>query len=92
MRGLYPKNFLLYCEKKSIIDVEIGDNSSLEMSVLFSDLRNFTMISEKLSPQQSFKFLNNYLDKMTPAINDNQGFIDKYIGDAIMALISKKTR
>ena len=44
------------------------------------------MISEKLSPQQSFKFLNNYLDKMTPAINDNQGFIDKYIGDAIMAL------
>ena len=81
-----PKEFLTLLQKKSIIDVEIGDNSSLEMSVLFSDMRNFTMISEKLSPQQSFKFLNNYLDKMTPAINDNQGFIDKYIGDAIMAL------
>tara|TARA_Y100001958_G_C21192845_1_gene520688 strand:- start:896 stop:1558 length:663 start_codon:yes stop_codon:yes gene_type:complete len=48
------------------------------------------MISEKLSPQQSFKFLNNYLDKMTPAINDNEGFIDKYIGDAIMALFPNK--
>ena len=85
-----PKEFLTLLQKKSIIDVEIGDNSSLEMSVLFSDMRNFTMISEKLSPQQSFKFLNNYLDKMTPAINDNQGFIDKYIGDAIMALFPKK--
>ena len=48
------------------------------------------MISERLSPQQSFKFLNDYLDKMTPAINDNQGFIDKYIGDAIMALFPSK--
>ena len=85
-----PKEFLTLLQKKSIIDVEIGDNSSLEMSVLFSDMRNFTMISEKLSPQQSFKFLNNYLDKMTPAINDNQGFIDKYIGDAIMALFPNK--
>ena len=85
-----PKEFLTLLQKKSIIDVEIGDNSSLEMSVLFSDMRNFTMISEKLSPQQSFKFLNNYLDKMTPAINDNEGFIDKYIGDAIMALFPNK--
>ena len=85
-----PKEFLTLLQKKSIIDVEIGDNSSLEMSVLFSDMRNFTMISEKLSPQQSFKFLNNYLNKMTPAINDNQGFIDKYIGDAIMALFPNK--
>ena len=81
-----PKEFLTLLQKKSIIDVEIGDNSTLEMSVLFSDMRNFTMISEKLSPQQNFKFLNNYLDKMTPAINENEGFIDKYIGDAIMAL------
>lgn len=85
-----PKEFLTLLQKKSIIDVEIGDNSSLEMSVLFSDMRNFTMISERLSPQQSFKFLNDYLDKMTPAINDNQGFIDKYIGDAIMALFPSK--
>ena len=81
-----PKEFLTLLQKKSIIDVEIGDNSSLEMSVLFSDMRNFTMISEKLTPQQNFKFLNSYLDKMTPAINQNEGFIDKYIGDAVMAL------
>lgn len=84
-----PKEFLTLLQKKSIIDVEIGDNSSLEMSVLFSDMRNFTMISEKLTPQQNFKFLNSYLDKMTPAINQNEGFIDKYIGDAVMALFPK---
>ena len=47
------------------------------------------MISEKLTPQQNFKFLNSYLDKMTPAINQNEGFIDKYIGDAVMALFPK---
>jgi two-component system sensor histidine kinase ChiS len=56
------------------------------MSVLFSDMRNFTSISENMSPQENFDFLNKYLETMSPAINKNNGFIDKYIGDAVMAL------
>jgi class 3 adenylate cyclase len=81
-----PKEFLTLLEKKSIMDVSIGDSTSLKMSVLFSDMRDFTSISENMSPKENFDFLNNYLESMTPAINKNNGFIDKYIGDAVMAL------
>ena len=83
-----PKEFLNLLEKKQITDVEVGDNTSLSMSVLFSDMRNFTSISEKMSPAENFSFLNNYLDTLTPAIKDNNGFIDKYVGDAVMALFA----
>jgi two-component system sensor histidine kinase ChiS len=62
------------------------------MSVLFSDMRNFTAISEKMSPEQNFSFLNNYLSQVTPSINANGGFIDKYIGDAVMALFPAEPR
>ncbi|WP_410246475.1 adenylate/guanylate cyclase domain-containing protein, partial [Arthrospira sp. PCC 8006] len=58
------------------------------MSILFSDIRDFTTISEQLTPADNFKFLNSYLGRMEAAIAYNNGFIDKYIGDAIMALFS----
>ena len=83
-----PKQFLTLLEKESIIEVKLGDSTRLNMAVLFSDMRNFTSISEKMSPEQNFGFLNQYLSKVTPSINENSGFIDKYIGDAIMALFS----
>ncbi len=83
-----PRQFLQYLEKSSIIDVELGDQVQLEMSVLFSDIRDFTALSEKMTPEDNFKFINSYLSRMEPAITENHGFIDKYIGDAIMALFS----
>jgi class 3 adenylate cyclase/hemoglobin-like flavoprotein len=75
-------------EKASILDVELGDQVQLEMSVLFSDIRDFTTISEKMTPEENFQFINAYLSRMESAIIENNGFIDKYIGDAIMALFS----
>lgn len=57
-----------------------------EVSVLFSDVRNFTTISERLEPEQVVEFLNAYLTAMADVILDQQGCIDKYIGDAILAL------
>jgi class 3 adenylate cyclase len=56
------------------------------MSILFSDIRSFTELSEKMSPVENFNFLNSYLKTMSPCVLNNNGFIDKYIGDAIMAL------
>jgi len=81
-----PKEFLTLLKKDAITDVNIGDSTSLKMGVLFSDMRNFTGISEKMSPEENFKFLNKYLEFMTPAIKKYNGFIDKYVGDAVMAL------
>ncbi|MEG4058249.1 MULTISPECIES: AAA family ATPase [unclassified Microcoleus] len=83
-----PHQFLQFLEKSSIIDVELGDQVQLEMSVLFSDIRDFTTLSETMTPEDNFKFINSYLSRMEPVINQNHGFIDKYIGDAIMALFS----
>lgn len=55
------------------------------MSILFSDVRGFTTISEGLSPEGLVDLLNNYLNAMSPIILERRGTIDKYIGDAIMA-------
>ena len=83
-----PNAFLELLSKKSIVDVELGDTVAREMSVLFTDLRDFTSLSENISLEENFNFINAFLSRMEPAIRENNGFIDKFIGDAIMALFS----
>ena len=83
-----PRQFLQLLNKESIVDVQLGDQVQQEMSVLFADIRDFTSLSESMTPQENFKFINAFLSRMEPAIIENQGFIDKYIGDEIMALFS----
>ncbi|MBN3034155.1 MAG: adenylate/guanylate cyclase domain-containing protein [Bacteroidales bacterium] len=83
-----PRQFLDYLGKKSFVDIRLGDQVQKEMTVLFSDIRSFTEISEQMSPKENFDYLNYYLGYMEPVIRHNNGFIDKYIGDSIMALFS----
>jgi adenylate cyclase len=83
-----PHQFLNLLGYESIIDVNLGDQVQEVMSVLFADIRDFTTLSETMTPQENFNFINAYLSRMEPAITSNNGFIDKYIGDAIMALFS----
>ncbi|HNF24880.1 MAG TPA: adenylate/guanylate cyclase domain-containing protein [Leptospiraceae bacterium] len=81
-----PVEFLKFLDKESIIDIQLGDQMQKEMTVLFSDIRSFTDLSERMTPRENFNFLNSYLKRMNPHIQKNRGFIDKYIGDSIMAL------
>lgn len=60
-----------------------GENR--EMTVLFSDIRDFTPIAERLEPRQLTRLVNAYLSPMTRVIHQHRGTIDKYIGDAVMA-------
>ncbi|MDY7012208.1 MAG: ammonium transporter, partial [Cyanobacteriota bacterium] len=84
-----PRQFLQFLKKESIVDINLGDRVQQEMSVLFSDIRDFTGLSERMTPEENLQFLNGYLSRMEPAIVENSGFIDKFIGDAIMALFAK---
>lgn len=61
------------------------EGSSRDMTVLFSDVRGFTTISEGLDPRQLTQLMNEFLTPMTHVIHDHRGTIDKYMGDAIMA-------
>ena len=81
-----PHEFLRLLDKDSIVDVHLGEHRQIEMSILFADIRQFTALSEQMTPKENFEFLNAYLARMEPQVRRYQGFIDKYIGDAIMAL------
>jgi class 3 adenylate cyclase len=86
LRRFVPEEFLKFLGKENIVDVHLGDRINENMTVLFNDIRGFTSISEGMTPKQIFDFLNTFLQDLCPIIRKYGGFIDKYIGDAIMAL------
>ncbi|MGO8693913.1 MAG: adenylate/guanylate cyclase domain-containing protein [Rectinemataceae bacterium] len=81
-----PREFLEYLGKRSIVQIELGDQTIQDMTILFADIRSFTTLSESMSPQENFRFLNSYRSHIGPIVRQAGGFIDKYVGDAIMAL------
>ena len=81
-----PHDFLGFLNRDSIVEVKLGDRVQKEMTIMFSDIRSFTSLSEGMSPKENFNFINDYLSRVSPVIRTHNGFIDKYIGDAVMAL------
>jgi adenylate cyclase len=81
-----PHDYLKFLKKKSIVDVQLGDHISKEMAILFSDIRSFTRLSEKMTPQENFDFINAFLKCVSPEIHQHNGLIIKYLGDGMMAV------
>jgi adenylate cyclase len=81
-----PRAFLDLLGKSDVRDVRLGDGVEREMTVLFSDVRSFTSISEALTPNETFGFINGLLSRTGPVVREHGGIVDKYVGDAIMAL------
>lgn len=81
-----PRQFVDHFAKHGEGSLELGHADEDEIAILFCDIRGFTGLSEKMTPQELMKFLNSYFLRMNDPIHQNGGFIDKFIGDAIMAL------
>jgi len=84
-----PTSFINLLQKSSVVDVLLGDNVSIVCTILFTDIRSFSTLSENFTPQETFAFLNCLFGKMAPVIRRNGGIIDKFIGDSIMALFPR---
>jgi len=81
-----PREFIDLLKKKSILEVSLGDQVSQKMTVMFADIRGWTTLLEKMTPEEAFSFINAYLRRVTPVIKECNGFIDQYYGDGVMAL------
>ena len=81
-----PKEFLTLLGKDNITDVQLDDRSTKCLTLLSADVRDFTVMSEKLSEDEVFEVLNQYLSTIGPIIRDHGGFIEKYLGDGIIVL------
>ena len=93
-RKFVPKQFVDHLAKHGSDGsdtLELGRADEDELAILFSDIRGFTSLSEQMSPQELMNFLNSYFLRMNEPIHKNNGFIDKFIGDAVMALFDNPT-
>ena len=81
-----PRSFLKALGYENILEVKLVDQIEQEVSIVFTDIRSFTTISENLTPSENFKFVKRYAEKMGPIIVKNGGFINQYLGDGIMAI------
>lgn len=81
-----PDKFLAVIAPEGIENIQVGVSATRTMTILFCDIRGYSSMAEQMTPQQTFSFLNDFLECMGLPIEESGGFIDKYIGDAIMAL------
>ena len=84
-----PYEFLRSIGRDSITEVQLGDQVEQDVSVVFSDIRNYTGLAETMSPEETFKFVNGYVGRMGPVIQDHGGFVNQYLGDGIMAIFQQ---
>lgn len=81
-----PHEFLQNLGRANATDVLLGDQVEKEVTVFFSDIRAYTTLSEQMTPKENFDFLNGYLGRVGPIIQQEGGFVNQYYGDGIMAL------
>jgi class 3 adenylate cyclase len=81
-----PFQFMEHLGVSDITKLKLGDNVQRDITVLFFDIRSFSINSEMMTAQENFLFINQILGIAGPIIREHNGFVDKYIGDAAMAL------
>ena len=81
-----PHEFIGSLGHKVLTDVKLGDQVEKIVTVLFTDIRDYTTLSEKMTPDENFKFVCSFNERLGPLIRKHHGFINQFLGDAIMAI------
>ena len=88
-RRFVPEAFLNIVNRTDFKEIALGDQVARHMAVLVTDIRSFSTLSERMTPDEVFSFVNEFLAEVGPVVRDHGGFVNKYIGDAVMALFEK---
>jgi len=89
MQRFVPGEFAKILGHQRLDEVKLGDCADKELTVLFLDIHGFTSASERMTSRQVFGWLNDQFGALVPALRAHGGFVDKFIGDAVMALFAK---
>ncbi|PYI55173.1 adenylate/guanylate cyclase domain-containing protein [Paenibacillus flagellatus] len=81
-----PQQFLRFLHKDTILDVELGDQVEQNMSTMICNIRQFYMLSKRMTPEENFNFVNSFLKRFGPYVRSRGGMINKYLGAGFMAL------
>lgn len=81
-----PEQFLNRIAPRGLESIQVGNATESAVTVLFCDIRDFTSIVETQNAQETFHWLNAFFEELNQAVTENGGFIDKYLGDAVMAV------
>lgn len=81
-----PREFYDYLGKNEVFELKLGENVQKDVTVLFIDIRHSYKTSESLSLDDNFKFINGYLSVVGECVRNNNGFIDKFLGDGVLAV------
>jgi len=84
-----PNEFIRSLGKETLTDVRLGDIAEKIVTVLFTDIRDFTTLSEQMTPEENFRFVSSFNERLGPIIRSHAGFINQYLGDSIMAIFPR---
>jgi two-component system sensor histidine kinase ChiS len=85
----FPEEYLSLLGKKDMKDIKLGDYIQKELTVMFTDIKFFSSLMEKMSSLDVFRFLNSYFGRIVYTVKENYGVVNKYIGDAVMSVFAQ---
>ena len=83
-----PKQIIQMFGKKNVLQLEVGSKIQKEVTTLFCDIRNSEAVSSTLSMEENFNYINSYLNLVSPLVRKHNGFVDKYLGDGVLAVFT----
>lgn len=85
-----PMEFIESLNRKSLLEVRLGDYVEQDVTVMFVDIRGYTTLAERMTPEENFRFISAFNGRFNPVVKENHGFINQYLGDGFMAIFPEK--